>query len=324
MRDHTSKQKALAASAALLLPSTLLAADISLAWQGWFIMLNRKGDPLMNSSIPAKTSNQYITPVTGTMQYDSVTRTGSITVAPFDYLGSPPSDPFIIHSASFVPADASNPGDYRLLGNMLYNWNGNTDISFSIVWDASGLEDALQAGKLDIAGLGTTPASDGSYTPHAGGSYLSLPPAPVATTNFNTTNVPGCVVQSCTGYNPSGMLPLIEDLVLNENLSANSPSSIYGIGGTPINDSGFQKKNINIEMISMQVVSINGMPVSIASGDMDENGIINMTDYIIMRRIVLGELAASELQLSRGDIADDNSINAADLMLLRQLVLTIN
>ena len=72
------------------------AASIEIDWQGWFTMVNRFGDPLLNSSIDQKLANRYITPVTGTLNYDDINQNGSIIITPFEFQSG--SSPFAKHT----------------------------------------------------------------------------------------------------------------------------------------------------------------------------------------------------------------------------------
>ncbi len=250
------------AVATLLLATTPTDADAAVLqfdWTGSFTMLNRFGDTLMNSSINAKQANQYQTPISGTLTLDTDAGNGSMTIAPFDWQNQPAELPAYFHDIQFeLIGDGAGGAGSLVLGNMLYDWNGNTNISVSMVWDMLGLLDAVAGGVSlgsQIGGVGVAPASDGTLSPHNGGTYLMQGPVPVATTDYDTTSVAGCEVLNCINVLPSGVLPLVEDTVFNQFKSTDE-YSYYGIGGSPVMDGPWSLKSFNIDIAQLTVTDI--------------------------------------------------------------------
>jgi hypothetical protein len=234
------------------------ATTLTFSLDGMFTLQGTYGSPLANSSINPKSANNYQTPITGTLTYDPDSGAGTMTIAPFDWGGVPSFTLFDItlQNIRSVP----NIPDSLMLANMVYDWNSDTGIPASIVWDASGMLDAIDQG-LNIgevvAGTGQAPASDGTYVPYGiDGAYLNLGPAPIATTNWNTTNAPGCILFDCTGMNPSGLLPLVTDATWNENKSMLSGTDVYGVSGSPLIEGGYNQKNLNLDFTYMTLTAI--------------------------------------------------------------------
>ena len=112
------------------------------------------------------------TPISSTLTYDDISGTGfsgDMTIADFDTFGSTAT----IYDITLERVSGTN----FILGNMLADWNINYGMPVSMVWDATGLFNAinigLQAGDVIsgtnlkrggniIADVGSaTPASDG-------------------------------------------------------------------------------------------------------------------------------------------------------------------
>ena len=74
--------------------SVASAGVMSANWTGYFIMLDPAGNALANTSI-AKTSNQMVTQVSGTMQFDDVTGAGTATLVPFQFFSGDPTLGFL-------------------------------------------------------------------------------------------------------------------------------------------------------------------------------------------------------------------------------------
>lgn len=254
---------ALAVSGAGVVP-TLEAAVVSLDWSGSFTMLNRFGASLMNTSINGKVANQFQTPISGTLTIDTAAQQGSLTIVPFDWQNQPASLPMTFYDIQFEMIGDGAGGEGTLaLGNMLYSWNAETEMPVSIVWDMAGLLGEIAAGVSPgdvISGVGVAPASDGTYTTYDGGTYLDQGASPVATTSYNTTNVAGCVNLDCQGFLPSGTLPLLDDTTLNEYKSTDT-ELVYGIGGSPVMDGGWQFKSFNLDVNTLTVTTLAYVPL---------------------------------------------------------------
>jgi hypothetical protein len=234
-----------------------LADTVTFDWNGFFTILDSGGNALANTSLGSRT-NQFQTAINGTFTFDTATGAGTGTVQPFQFFKGAASLP-----ATAKGFNVQSIGGTQVLGNALFDWNGNYNIPVSLVWDAAGLFGNLSAAiggflggctgtSCTIAGTGAAPASDGTYT---NGTYglLNLGPTPLATTTFNTTNAPGCLTSACLGVNPSGILPLITDTASNANKSYPTYGSVLGIGGNPMQDGPFIGFNANFDATSLTV-----------------------------------------------------------------------
>lgn len=250
--------------------SSMASAGVMTAnWTGVFTMLDSNGGALSNTSA-AKGANPYQTQVSGTMSFDDVTGAGTATLVPFNFFsGSLPAEAVGINMQS-IGDGMGGPGTL-VLGNMLFNWDGKNGIPVSIVMDAAGFFIGSQNGdfgdgvldQTDVAGYGAVPASDGTYTDPVWG-YLGLGPVVMSTTEWNTTNGPGCaygvdsnfsdnVGGGCMGISPSGVLPLVTDNAVNGKEYAQGDG--VGIGGNPMQDGPFQNFNANFDVLTMTFAS---------------------------------------------------------------------
>ncbi len=227
--------------------ATQASADtINVSWKGLFTMLDPSGTALMNTSLPYYNDKTWgyglRTQISGTMSFDTATGSGSGTVVPFQFFNGNTSLPATAVGISLqaIGNGAGGPGTL-ILGNMLFNWNGNNGIPVSIVLDGAGFFGAgpYTVGQT-ISGVGATPASNGIKK----GAY-PIGPAPVATTTWNTTTVPGAGMGSAV----SGQLPLIADT----------------IGGSPMIAGPFTGYNANFDITSITVTSVvSAVPVPAA------------------------------------------------------------
>ena len=116
-----------------------------------FTILSGAGTPLVNSSIDAgdaKTgfNNQQQTPTCGTLTYDTDPdgnpatddQSGTLEFAPFEFFSGDPTLLATATGISFSKLTSAEGGgdDNLLLANMLFNWNCNSGIPVSTVWDA--------------------------------------------------------------------------------------------------------------------------------------------------------------------------------------------
>ena len=281
----TIKKTVLSAAVATVMgvaaaPQAAMADVISMDWSGVFTMLDSSGSALENTSLP-KGTNRFQTAITGTMQFDTVTGHGTATLVPFDFFaGTSPAEAVGIEMQAI--GDGMGGSGSLILGNMLFNWNGNNGIPVSIVLDAAGMFGAMMdpgfgVGTV-ISGVGATPASDGTYTGATYG-YLGLGPTPVATTAWNTSLAPGCSVGNCMNVSPSGALPLVLDTAFNDNdYTANTGAqagthdnngdtyfTVFGVGGNPMVDGPFQGFNANFDISSITITDITPVPVPAAA-----------------------------------------------------------
>ena len=254
---------------AAVAPQAATAATVTADWSGVFTMLDGTGGALENTSLP-KGTNRFQTAVNGTMTFDTVTGAGSATLVPFDFFaGTLPAEAVGIELQS-IGDGMGGPGTL-VLGNMLFNWNGNNGIPVSLVMDAAGFFGGMQAGltmdgdltQAEVAGFGAVPASDGTYT-NASYQYLGLGPVPMATTEWNTSFAAGCAPGACMGVSPSGALPLVADTAANLNEFAQGDG--VGIGGNPMADGPFTGFNANFDITSMtniQMTSEGPVPAAV-------------------------------------------------------------
>lgn len=231
------------AIAASLGASAAASADVyDFSFNGLFTMLDPSGTALQNTSKPFyydKTwAYGYRSQISGTMHFDTATGQGSGTVVPFQFFNGATTAPATATAINFqaIGNGAGGPGTL-VLGNMGFNWNNNNGIPVSIVMDAAGLFGAiggagpagLSVGAV-VSGVGATPASNGIKK-----GTLPIGAAPIATTTWNTTTVPGAGM----GSNPSGQLPLIAD----------------AIGGSPMIAGPFVGYNANFDVTSLTVTA---------------------------------------------------------------------
>ena len=222
-----------ALTAVIGISATTASADtITVAYDGWFTMLNPLGtDALVNGDAAGNAMYGRRTAVTGTMAFDTTTGGGSGTMEAFSFFGG--------GVASATNISFQSIGGNLILGNMGFNWSGSNGIPTSIVLDATGFFTALGGGigTSDVITGGVTGATEG-FSFNFGKSSYTLPmgAVPIATTTFNTTDI-GTVA---LGSNPSGTLPLTDD----------------GIGGSPMKAGPFGDFNANFDMTSLHVISV--------------------------------------------------------------------
>jgi len=254
---------ATAIGATSMLAATSANARVNyFAWDGFFTMISAGGSTLANTSLTNKGANQHQTAVTGTMAFDSASGVGTATLNGFDFFnGTLPAEAIGIKMQAI--GDGLGGAGTLVLGNMIFNWDGNNGIPVSIVLDAAGFfigsqnGDLAANGKLNqaiVAGYGAAPASDGTYvgTSVAGtdAGYLLLGPVPMATTEFDTTNINGCVFTNCANNDSSGGLPLITDTAPNGQQFLRGDG--IGLGGSPMQDGPFKLKNANFDVTELR------------------------------------------------------------------------
>ena len=250
--NKSSIHKAITAAlctGAVAFSTTTQAATNYFDWDGVFTMLDGAGAALANSSIPAKGNNQFQTPISGTMAFDTTTGAGTATLVPFFFFGGIfPAEAVGIEMQAICDG-AGGPGTL-VLGNMLFNWNGTNGIPVSLVLDAAGF--------FTNGASAATPASDGTYVgatvpgtvtgPGGYAGYLGLGPVPMATTAYNTTNSIACDA-GCAGVSPSGLLPLVVDTAANANdFTANTGGTI---GGSPMQAGPFAGSSANFDVTAL-------------------------------------------------------------------------
>jgi hypothetical protein len=239
-------------SAGMAAPQIVAASTLTFDWIGVFTMVAPDGYILSNTSITSKFANTFQTPVNGIFTFDTDTGIGTGSVQPFNFFGNPQSLP-----ATARDLTIQSIGGNLVLGNALFDWNGNLNMPVSLVWDATGLFSAISAGLNvgdTVSGVGAIPASDGTYI-GLGWGYLANGPTPIATTTFNTTNVAGCLLGDCIGVNPSGTTPLITDTT-PFGFGVYHSTRTMGLGGSPMQDGPFPGFNANFDIQSLTLISI--------------------------------------------------------------------
>lgn len=220
----------------LTLVSTSSSASVfNFTYTGVFTVQDSSGNLLNNVDASTNTWSGYRTDIAGTFSFDDLTGTGVLTVDPFDFFQGGP--------VQFTSGLAQTTGTSNLMiGNFIFDWNGNTGVNMDLVWDISGLVDALNLGMTPgdiISGnqvfIGGNPFAIGSALPASnsvtvGSSSFPIGPAPMATTAFDLTG---------------GTLPLITDST--------------GIGGSPMSTGPYITSSMSLDIgnaNSMELVSI--------------------------------------------------------------------
>lgn len=193
-------------------------------------------------------------PISSTLTYDDGSGAGfsaGLTIENFDTFG---------HTATIYDISLQRTsGTNLIIGNMLADWNLSAGVPLSMVWDATGLLDAidygLQVGDV-ISGTslkrdGAIIAAVGSATPASDSLGLSQGPAPLAVTTWNTATL--CTIGiDCIGNALSGGEPFTDD----------------GIGGSPMIDGPFPGLNVNFDIgsgNSLTLLNVSSVPVPAAA-----------------------------------------------------------
>jgi hypothetical protein len=247
------KNNILAAAITTALGTTVImapssAANLTFSVEGWFTMLNPLGDGALNNG-DASGAGYYgnRTPIQGTLTYNTDTGSGTGVIAPFSFFGSGVAAATALTMQTI--GDGTGGTGSLVLGNMGFNWAGNNGIPVSIVWDGTGLFNAIDTGITVGDSLGSPDAAASTLTCGnqiacttaatenfgflIGKATYTLPmgPSPMVTTTFNTTDI-GIVT---LGTNPSGTLPLTDD----------------GIGGSPMKAGPFPLFNASFDVTHM-------------------------------------------------------------------------
>ena len=246
--------------AAVLLASVPVAnaAVNSFNYTGAFTMIDSAGIILANTSATAKDAGRFQTPISGTMQFDTVTGSGTGTVVPFSFNNGATLATAVGMKMQAIGDGAGGAGTL-VMGNMLFDWNLNVGIPVSIVLDAAG----FFANELTMGGANSAaPGSDGTYLAVANtpnnvdvNGYANVGGVPIATTEFNTSNINGCVYDTgCMTNDSSGGLPLITDTATNTAFqdTPNYPNADgVGISGSPFQAGPFIDFSPNFDVYNM-------------------------------------------------------------------------
>ncbi len=218
-------------------------------------------------------------PISSTLSYDDSLGTGfsaGLSISNFDTFGATAT----IYDISLQRVSGTN----LIVGNMLADWNLNTGVPLSMVWDATGLLNAisfgLQAGDVisgtDLKRNGSVIADVSSAIPASDGTLdnfsnpLNQGPAPLAVTTWNTTLL-------CT--------PGVD--CLNNPLSGGIPSIDDGIAGSPMVDGPFTGLNVNFDIgsgNSLTVLSVSSVPLP-ATAWLFASGLIGLTGMACRRKV---------------------------------------
>jgi hypothetical protein len=209
-------------------------------------------------------------PISSTLTYDDSAGAGfsaSLTIDNFDTYGA---------TATIYDISLQRYADTQyIVGNMLADWNGAVGVPISMIWNASGLFNAIDyglqvgdvvsgtnliRGGVNIYDVGSaTPASDGTNGFDAFGNptIYNQGPAPIAMTTYNTGTL--CTpststtdLGTCMGNPISGGMSFVDD----------------GIGGSPLIDGPFTGLNVNFDIgsgHSLTVTNISSVPVPAAA-----------------------------------------------------------
>jgi hypothetical protein len=123
-------------AATLSAASSMANADIiGFDFTGRLVVADSVGNIISNNG-------STYTPISASLTYDTVSGFGnsglSITMDGDGFLGFPPT----FHDITLDRIEGTNLID----GNILVDWNGNTDMSLHIEWDATGLFNAIALG----------------------------------------------------------------------------------------------------------------------------------------------------------------------------------
>ena len=250
----TAVTAALGAAAIASAPMASAAVN-TFDYTGYFTMLDSAGGAVANTSKTAKDPTRFQTAITGTLSFDTVTGAGTGTLVPFQFNNNPVG---FDASARGIKMQAVGDGmggaGDLVLGNMLFDWNTNVGIPVSIVLDAGGFFAA--GGK--VGSVAAAPASDGTFVgvgvanTDASG-YLALGPLPISTTEWNTTNINGCVSGNCMGNDSSGGTPVVLDTAPNGNEFLQGDG--VGVAGSPFQDGPFKDFNPSFDITTLTFAS---------------------------------------------------------------------
>lgn len=225
----------------MMISSSVSASIIEFHFTGQYTLVDAAGNNMDRQAIES------------TLTYDDSTGsgfTGSLSIANFDTFGATAS----IYDISLQRYEDTN----LIVGNMLADWNNNNGIPLSMVWDATGMFNAidfgLQAGDVisgrDLKRDGVVVADVNSAIPASDNALYDQGPAPLAMTNWNTLSL-------CT--------PGVD--CYNNVLSGGAPSIDDGIAGSPMIEGPFQGISVNFDIgsgNSLTVTQVSTVPVPAA------------------------------------------------------------
>jgi len=211
---------------------------------GVFTVLNSSGNFIQNNDAGTNIYSGFRTNVVGQYSYDDVFGTGVLSIDAFNFFGG--------GALTFAAGNTTDIGGNLILGNFTFDWNNIFGLHADLVWDATGLFDALAdpnlapgsviSGNQLLNNAGPSPVAIGSVLPASdavmsGANSFPIGPTPMATTSFDLTG---------------GTLPLVVD-----------PS---GIAGSPGGAGPYQGDSISLDIGnagSMHLISITPSPVPV-------------------------------------------------------------
>jgi hypothetical protein len=245
----------------LCFTSVSYASTITFGFTGRLTVLDSVGGIIAGGGSGSPDPYGLQAPIHSTFTYDTQTGFGSgdLIISPLTYFGLDTQ----FHSMSMERIEGTN----YVLGNMLVDFGVTSGIPVSLVWDATGLLNAidygLQAGDVisgtNLKRIGSPdfdvnsaiPASDGFVY---GDYVIDQGAAPLATTSLNTSAL--CIPSyegsgECLGVAVSGSGPFFDD----------------GIAGSPLIDGPFTNLQVSIDIgsgNSLTVLSVSNVPVPAA------------------------------------------------------------
>ena len=118
----------------LVLPGVSQADTITFNFTGGLVVANPLGEIIINNGSP-------VTPISASLAYDTASGLGS------SGLSLTMSDPFFGIPATFHDISMTREANSNLInGQVLVDWNGNYNMPLNVVWDATGLLNAINYG----------------------------------------------------------------------------------------------------------------------------------------------------------------------------------
>ncbi|VAW51198.1 hypothetical protein MNBD_GAMMA05-1052 [hydrothermal vent metagenome] len=185
---------------ALIVTHPINAATYNFSYTGVFTVLDQTGNYVINSDVPSNSWNGTRTDISGNFTFNDATGVSTSTINSFMLFGAPIS--FSTANSIAIGDGIGSPGNL-LVSTMTFDYDTNIGVPLDIVYDATGLFNALQFGMsvgdvisgdqlLDsmsnvlVGSLGSVlPASDGVTL---GPLSLQIGPTPVAATTWNVSN----------------------------------------------------------------------------------------------------------------------------------------
>ena len=173
--------------------------------EGYFTMLDPGGAVFTNNAAKYYYADPIVnygmrTPMSGTVQFDTTTMSGSAVMGSFSFVAD--EKIATAHDITFQAIGDGAGGEGPLIiGNLLFDWDGNNNIPVEIVLDGSGLFAAMPTMMPgDVITGGALPASNDVTLKGFGSAPIG--PSPMATTTYNTDGV------SITGNDTIGGSPM--------------------------------------------------------------------------------------------------------------------